>query len=427
MKFYKKYLILPILSIIFSMDYCVALTITKGPYLITTSEQSLLIRWETDSAVSGTVRYGRDNQLAESCKSKMRGEKNNYYLHEAQLKNLLPSTKYYYQIKIGNVTSNVSYFYTAFANASKLNFVAMGDSRSNPGVFEIIVEQVKKINPDLVISMGDLVEDGGNFEQWNEHYFQVTSDLLNHIPLSSTLGDHEGDGDNGALMNHYLRVNNKVDEQWFSFDYGPAHFVSLDYRHPDNKNMIKWFKQDMDKNTKKWTFVYTHRPSYNLGGHRSDWGINIWPELFRKFKVDIVFAGHSHIYERFYPVAPLNKPDKWPVTYITTGGAGAGLYEVMQHPKFLAKAESVNHFALIKISGDTLRFCTYLQDNSIIDNFEIIKEADSYNTEYLALVKPQDQLEQLSMFANAVSFSLNKIPNIDSPVTHIVMLKSYLE
>lgn len=422
----KIYFLILFIQNIFTITNCFALTITKGPYLITSCSKSIVIRWETDSAVSGIVRYGMDNQLENSCKAQLRGEKNNLYLYEVYLKNLTSSTKYYYQIKAGSETSAVSYFHTTSANDSTLTFVAMGDSRSNPGIFETIVTQVQKLNPDLIISMGDLVENGGSFEQWNEHYFKVTADLINHIPFSSTLGDHEGDGDNGALMSHYLRMNNNIDEQWFSYDFGPAHFVSLDYRHPDNEKMIEWFKQDMAKHKRKWTFVYTHRPSYNLGGHRSTWGKDVWPELFRKFKVDIVFAGHSHQYERFYPIKPSNKPESWPVTYITTGGAGAGLYEVMQH-SFLAKAESVNHFTFIEISGDTLRFKAYLKDNSILDSFEMIKAVINYNAEYLALVKPQEQLDQLSMFANAISFSLNKIPNISHPIIHTFELESYLE
>ena len=425
--FYSTIYYLVILSIKTALviTNCYAVTITKGPYLIPSCEKSIIIRWETDAAVPGIVHYGCGNQLENSSQAQLRDEKNNFYLYEVYLQNLTPSLKYYYQVKAGGETSAVSYFYATSANDSTLGFVAMGDSRSNPGIFEDIVTQVQKLNPDLIISMGDLVEDGGNFEQWNEHYFKVAADLINHIPFSATLGDHEGDGDNGALMSHYLGINNNVDEQWFSYDFGPAHFVSLDYRHPDNEKMIEWFKQDMAKHGKKWAFVYTHRPSYNFGGHRSAWGKNVWPELFRKFNVDIVFAGHSHQYERFYPIKPSNKPDSHPVTYITTGGAGAGLYEVMQH-SFLAKAESVNHFIFIEISGDTLRFKAYLKDNSILDSFEMIKAAKDYNAEYLALVKPQDQLDQLSMFANAISFSLNKIPNISHPIIHSFELESYL-
>ena len=66
--------------------------------------------------------------------------------------------------------------------------------------------------------MGDLVENGGNYDQWNEYYFAVADDLISEIPLVSTLGDHAGDGYDGELVRHYLRTDQSTDKKWFSFD-----------------------------------------------------------------------------------------------------------------------------------------------------------------------------------------------------------------
>ena len=38
----------------------------------------------------------------------------------------------------------------------------------------------------------------------------------------------------GANFHYYLRPTEGPDRLWFSYDYGPAHFVSLDYRGADN-------------------------------------------------------------------------------------------------------------------------------------------------------------------------------------------------
>jgi hypothetical protein len=140
--------------------------------------------------------------------------------------------------------------------------------------------------------------------------------------------------------------------------------------------MISWFKKDIESAGAKWNFVFMHRPCYNLGGHCSAWGRDKWPELFCQYKVDIVYAGHSHQYERFYPIRPRKQPDSHPVTYITTGGAGAGLYDVTQNP-YLARAESVNHYMNFEISGDTLRAKAIRNDNTLLDEFSMIKSGET--------------------------------------------------
>lgn len=403
-----------------------AQTITKGPYLISVAERSITIRWEVDALSEGGLYYGLDKSLNQNQKAHLRGIKEDHYLYEVNLNNLSPLTYYYYQVRVGKTNSSTSMFKTTSSTDKEFSFVAMGDSRSNPVIFQAISDQVNTMNPDFIISMGDLVENGGTFQQWGEFYFNVVDKVINHIPLISTLGDHEGDGDDGDLFRHYLLNDESVGEQWFSYDMGDAHFVSLDYRHPKNEKMIEWFTKDMDSCKTKWRFVYMHRPCYNLGGHRSAWGKGIWPELFRKYKIDIVFAGHSHQYERFYPIRPIDDSESWPVTYITTGGAGAGLYEVTQHP-YLAKAQSVNHFMYIKVKDDTLNSTTYLNDGSTLDNFKFIKNDRGYNKEYLAQVKPQDYLNVLSMFTRAISFSIGEIPMDRYPASANIELVSYLD
>jgi len=402
-----------------------AQNITKGPYLVLPTESSITIRWEMDKPSKGSLSYGVDQSLNKSQKIHLREKKENHYLYEASLVNLSPLTQYYYQVRVGKEKSLLSYFKTTSSIDKDFSFVAMGDSRSNPAIFQVISDQINAINPDLIISMGDLVENGGTFQQWGEYYFNVAGNVINHIPLISTLGDHEGDGDDGDLFRHYFLNDESVREQWFSYDMGDAHFVSLDYRHPQNEKMIEWFKKDMASCKTKWRFVYMHRPCYNLGGHRSAWGKGIWPELFRKYKIDIVFAGHSHQYERFYPIRPSDDSESWPVTYITTGGAGAGLYEVTQHP-YLAKAESVNHFMYIDIKDDTLNSTVYLNDGSILDHFKFIKNDKSYNKEYLVQIKPQDYLDVFSMFAGAISFSVETLPLRSHPASANIELVSYL-
>jgi hypothetical protein len=398
-----------------------AQTITKGPYLWLPQDQDMIIRWETDQKVDHNIKYGLNKSFKSSQRAYLIGESHAHYLYQAILPDLKLGRQYYYQIEFPGKKGPVDSLQTQPDQLSSFEFVALGDSRSNPRIFDLLSKQVKQLQPDLIINMGDLVAEGGDFLQWNEHYFDVADELVGYIPLVSCLGDHEGDDDNGALYRYFFQPQLPLEELWFSFDYGPAHFVALDYRHPDSEKMLEWFKTDMQQTSAKWKFVYMHRPCYNLGGHRSNWGTPQWQKLFRDFQIDIVFAGHSHQYERFFPVRPVQEPDSWPVTYITTGGAGAGLYDVISS-SFLAQAQSVHHFAYLTISGDTLNFQAYLENGEILDHLRVVKSAGKYDQHYLSLVKPQEDLDLANMFAKAISFTLHEVPLEEYPARALIEL-----
>jgi len=254
-------------------------------------------------------------------------------------------------------------------------------------------------------------------------FFKPAEKIMDHIPLISTLGDHDTQVDDGENFRYFLRSTDSVQKIWFSFDYGPAHFVSLDYRGENDPEMMTWFEKDMSESNAKWKFVYLHRPSYNLGGHRTNWGADHWPALYRKHKVDIVFAGHSHMYERFYPMRPDNQPDAWPVTYITTGGAGAGLYDAVEHDH-LAVTTSVNHLMHFSISSDTLKAVTIIPDGSQIDQFQMIKSEQGYDAAYLSKVKSQDVLNAHMAFASQLLIRFNQIPAITEPASKEISFES---
>ena len=398
--------------------------ITKGPYVMHPTQTSMTVMWESDISEEAILKYGESNNLTNSLKVKPLDSRQNLFLYSVTIKDLKPQSKYYYRIVMSDSTTDIAYFTTAPTKDSPIKFVAIGDSRSDHKVYHEISELIRKISPDFIISMGDLVPNGGKFEQWGPNYFQPSADLIDHVPLISTVGDHDADYDDAENFNYFFRFSKDNEKLWFSFDYGLAHFVSLDYRGYKDSAMIAWFKKDMAQSNAKWKFVYLHRPSYNLGGHRSKWGDEVWPALYRKYKVDIVFAGHSHLYERFYPMRPSNMPDAWPVTYITTGGAGAELYSAVKHEN-LAVTESVNHLLSITLSSDTLKLIAYRPDMSVLDSFRIVKDnSGGYAKEYMDLIKPQEVLDAYKIFANELLLKFHQLPTETKPAVQPISFKS---
>ncbi len=83
---------------------------------------------------------------------------------------------------------------------------------------------------------------------------------------------------------------------------------------------IEWADKDLAATTATWRFAFYHYPNFNIGGHASTWGRNTVVPMFRKHGIDLAFSGHSHLYERFYPLVPLQEPKVHPITYVVTGG-----------------------------------------------------------------------------------------------------------
>jgi hypothetical protein len=384
--------------------------IITDAYLIEPGKDGMIIRWEmADTNSNVYVEYGVDTTNVKYQKLKYRDGRQGAFLYDANITDLEEGTTYYYRLFANNITQWY-HFKTYKENQESFKFVAMGDSRSNPRIFSTIMKNSNNFQPDLIISMGDLVIKGGNYSEWGEYFFSVAKDYISSTPLVSTLGDHETELDNGALFDYFLRKDEPVDKQWFSFDYGNAHFISLDYRYPNDKEMEEWFINDITTANKKWNFVYMHQPTYNFGGHRVLWGRSTWSKTFQKYNVDLVFAGHSHLYERFLPVRPSYDSNGSAVTYVTTGGAGAELYQAVLNKDILEVSESVNHYINIDIDGNTLNYQAFRMDGSLLDEFTIVKDNGSYNSEYENSIISQELLNTVCIMNSAISSDIDKLP-----------------
>ena len=417
------FLIIALFPIILPLN---AQSLTKGPYLANPSDSSITIRWESDSKINFLVEYGEDKLFGRSEAAEFVAQKKSGYLYEANISSLKSGRKYFYEVTSKSISTKVNSFKIGIDASKPLSFVVLGDSRSKPHIFKLIADQINKIDPLVIIANGDLVAKGGSYDNWQTQFFDPAKDMMNHIPFITAVGDHESDevdGDNANLFTHFLFPHKDSLKLWYSYDIGDAHFTFLDWRHPYNKEMIEWFKNDISNNNKTWKFVVMHRPSYNLGGHRVAWGQNVWPELFRENKIDIVFAGHSHLYERFYPLKPLSQPDSWAVTYITTGGAGASLYEVIQHSS-LAYTKSINHFLKVEIENNRIELKALGVDGKVLDSVSWSKNNGIIDSKYLGTVFPQEELDIINIFNGPISKRMEKLPMVEVPYDPVLRFES---
>jgi len=205
-------------------------------------------------------------------------------------------------------------------------------------------------------------------KEWESH-LKVTQPIK-HM-LYPTVGNHE------KPFYRYFQIYSEFYENasYYSFDKGRMHLIALDTNVPYNPGspQYEWLVQDFEKNEADWTFVFLHRPVYSPARGTSYGAMRrtILP-LFEKYKVDMVFSGHAHTYERSYPIHD-NKIDDSGVVYVIAAGGGAPLYDLREN-SWTAKMIKSHHFVKIRIKGNTLILNTYNQTNGLIDHYEMVKD-----------------------------------------------------
>jgi acid phosphatase type 7 len=101
----------------------------------------------------------------------------------------------------------------------------------------------------------------------------------------------------------------------FSFDYANAHWTVLDsnpYVDWTNPELRAWVEHDLtgaQDNT--WRFVAFHHPGFNASkAHFNDQQMRLLADVFEAGRVDVVFSGHVHNYQRTYPLRFRSEKDK---------------------------------------------------------------------------------------------------------------------
>ena len=322
-----------------------------------------------------------------------------------------------------------------------------GDMGAGSNTAKRIAFEIYKAKPDMVAIAGDIVYNRGLMSEYNTKFWPVYNKddadtlgapLLRSIPFVAAVGNHDAStrdldrfpdalayyhfwdqplnglpGKEGgafvpALMGSdankkafydaagekYPRMTN------FSFDHGNAHWTIIDsnpYVDWSDSTLRDWLTKDLEAAANAtWRFVLYHHPCFNSSrAHYEQQQMRLIAPILEKGKVDLVFAGHVHNYQRTYPLT--FKPDnlgiqlvagtnntrigktvngRWTlnksfngkrntkpngIIYITTGAGGQGLYNPEQTKdkdswqKFTAKFESrVHSFTIIDVNGSEL-------------------------------------------------------------------------
>ena len=359
------------------------LVIKSGPYLSSVTQSSIIVTWQTDIPGNSELEYG----LTESYGSIV-SDSSQVQIHSFQLTGLTLSTTYHYRVKSGETGSEDNNFHTAINTDEDYVFVAYGDTRTNHSDHLSVINSIIASNPNLVLNIGDLVEEGGSQDLW-DIYFETIKDLGKNTPIYPTTGNHERESPL-YYDQHFLPHNNPDStEEYYSFDYGNSHFIALNtnINYQEESPQYIWLENDLQASSSAtWIFAFLHHPPYSSDTHHgSDLSVrNALCPLFEHYGVDIVFYGHVHAYERIIPING--------TTYVLTGGGGAPLIDETESgsSSWTAYSEVTLEHVKLAVSEKAVQYWMIRPDGTVGDSTrvygplgsrtEAISEEHSYNS-----------------------------------------------
>jgi len=176
----------------------------------------------------------------------------------------------------------------------------------------------------LWLMLGDNAYNSGTDGEYQTKLFDIFPGMLRQSVLWPTLGNHDSaTADSVTQTGPYFDIftlptmgeaggMSSGTEAYYSFDYGNIHFVVLDStdtpRLPGSP-MLNWLVNDLAATAQDWIIAFWHHPPYSKGGHDSDLEAPMMEmrqyvvPILDDFGVDLAFTGHSHGYERSFPIA----------------------------------------------------------------------------------------------------------------------------
>ena len=309
------------------------------------------------------------------------------YCHQVAVTDLEPGTAYTY--RVGDAAKGLWSDACSFVTDDKddrFSFITLADvqasSDENFAHAALTMKAAMETLPEAEfnVNLGDYVNDNTN-DEWDWYFsnFKFANDAMTHVPVA---GNHDGNITNKlntfCFQNTFCldeSDNRSLEGVYYSFDYGNAHFAVLNTNdmYPMTQAQRNWLVNDMSNSGAMWKIVLMHRAGYSAGKNinKPDTIImrDVLMPLFDKLDIDLVFAGHDHMYLRTGQVFDDKRVEN--VTYVTETFNG-------EETVFAVDPEGTV-YALPSTAG-TKRY--NVNENAIDPTFDVADVAFSTKPEY---------------------------------------------
>lgn len=303
----------------------------------------------------------------------------NEAIHEVHLHGLAAGGRYRYEVTGPGLEPVGGTFNAAPDDATPFRFILYGDTRTRVGTHEAIVHALRREGADFVVHTGDLVANGRNERLWQE-FFDIERDLLRDAIFIPVIGNHELQNANPRAIENFRRYvhcppTSPRPELDYSLVYGNVRLILAnaydDWRRPA---MRQWMEDQLATARREgpndFILVVTHWGMHSSGPHGENRNFRAagFDALFRRYDVDLIVAGHDHIYERGNDRGQ---------SYLVTGGAGAPLYRSEHRRPYTVFFTAQHHYVRVDAERDRLELTALRVDGTVFDHFTLRKGAVS--------------------------------------------------
>jgi acid phosphatase type 7 len=221
--------------------------------------------------------------------------------------------------------------------------IAYGDQRftdpansevTNPKVRRLLVEQVAKEHPDVLLLSGDVPYNGAVRNDYDVYRSETATWREQKLRVFPAMGNHELHGaevrEPTNWWNAFPELKNR---RWYSVEFANAYIITLDSNLSldESTKQRKWLDDQLDHLPKSTGFVFVSlhhppvadpikdNPSHNVRPNERQLAVLLEKRSANANVMFIVIAGHIHNYQRFFENG---------VVYLVSGGGGAKPYPI---------------------------------------------------------------------------------------------------
>jgi predicted phosphodiesterase len=284
-----------------------------------------------------------------------------------------------------------------------VRFAAIGDMGNGGKEQYTVAGQMvgcrSKFPFDFVLMLGDnLIGSKDPIDYQNKFELPYKPLLDAGVKFYAVFGNHD------VSNERFYKLFNMNGQQYYTYKKGNVRFFALDSNYMDPQQLT-WLEKQLQNSDSDWKICYFHHPLYSSGSfHGSSVELRLLLEpLFTKYGVQIVFAGHEHIYER---VKPQNG-----ITYFTEGASGELRKGNLTKTDMTAAGYDQDRtFMLVEISGDELYFQTISRVGLTVDSGMIQRVAKAAGVASWPTVGPAHGVLPGRTVAKALGANITRRP-----------------
>ena len=407
------------LAIISSLIFCFltleAAELYMGPYLESQSEDSMSVKWESETPGAFSLKWGQQS-LEQSAEVSVKKSPIGTYLYFAKMEKLDSNQIYQYVIfKDDKAVSEVHKFRArvSFKDKNVFRFLAISDTQENPAIHKRLVEEgvIANLeqnypgpfyeNLDFAVVAGDLVGNGNEYQQFKELYFDPAKKLQASIPYYPAIGNHDRDYKN--YLFYFTSPDNgfgKVRKHGYTYKYLNARFLSINTDQGFLKpGQLVWINRVMrlicSEKDVDFVFAYYHHPFHsemwtNGNTPYTKLVLNIIQRHLNKCrKAGAALNGHTHAYSR-------GQETDSPFYYVNVASAGGrldywGAEKQKDYEEFQKSFDEFGYSLIEVTTGPTPSFKIqrFSMGDDYVENTNELQAAFYYRTSNQAPHAPQ--------------------------------------